>query len=108
MGYYNRRTINPFSSVGYFEEESKFYHTWSIYEQGRRYGSLKLKEIIPIKDYLELPAFVVEELIEGVSKGMIERDQYEKDNAPKVDPLESLSPKERELLKKLRESSSEF
>lgn len=108
MGYYTRKTITPFTSVGYFEEENKFYHPWSIFEQGKKYGSLKLKEVIPIKDYLELPGFIVDDLIDGISKGMIERDNYERDNAPKHDPLKTLSDQDKELIKKLRESGIEL
>lgn len=83
MGYVDGRTLTPFSSAGYYEVESSFRHPWEISELGRVYTFLKLKDVIPLKEFLDLPKFIIDDLIDGMSKGMTERDALEKQRLSK-------------------------
>lgn len=73
MGYYTLKTMTPHSSVGYHKDENKFYHPWSLESCGKEFGYAKLKEILPIRDFLTLPNVVVEEVIQGIVDGEQER-----------------------------------
>lgn len=95
MGYYNRATMTPHSSVAFIEKENEFQHPWSIENIGRQYGYGKMKELIPLHDYLTLPAFIVEDLILGISKGEAQRAKAE---AAKLPPADTVSKEDRELL----------
>lgn len=84
MGYYEPKKRTPHSSVAYIEAENKFYHPWSIASSGRTYGYGKLKELIPLRDYMEMPNCIVEELLESVVEA--EKERYKVDNPPDADP----------------------
>lgn len=103
MGYYDLKTMTPHSSVGYFPAEHKFFHPWSLHSFGKEYGYAKLKEVIPLRDYMTLPNVVVEALIDGIVEG--ERQRFEDDggNTPpqKDDALEGLTKEQLRELKKL-------
>lgn len=95
MGYYDRSTLKPHSSVTFVEKENEYYHPWSIDAIGHQYGWGKLKEIIPLKEYLTLPAHLVENLVKGITKG---EEQRSKADAAAAPPTEGLSKEDRELL----------
>lgn len=84
MGYYEPKKRTPHSSVAYFESENKFYHPWSIASSGKTYGYGKLKDLLPLRDYMEMPAAVVDELLEAVVEA--EKERYKLDNPPESDP----------------------
>jgi hypothetical protein len=73
MGYYSRKTITPHSPIAFHKEEHEFYHPWSLISSGEEYGYGKLHEILPLKDFMTLPAVVVESMLEGVIKGQDRR-----------------------------------
>lgn len=93
MGYYDQKSKDPFSSVGWFKEENEYFHPWSLAMSLETYGYHKLHEILPLKDYLEMPNVIVEEILESVSRGLskreradAERRRAEEDRSPtKVD-----------------------
>jgi hypothetical protein len=95
MGYYDRSTLKPHSSVAFIEKENEYYHPWSIDAIGHQYGWGKLKDIIPLNDYLNLPAFLVESLVKGITKG---DEQRAKADAAAAPPTDGLSKEDRELL----------
>jgi len=78
MGYSTPNGRNPFSSVAYYEAEHKFFHPWSHNSNAKRYGYNKLKEILPLRDYLELPIHIVDEYIDGLVEGETARFEAEK------------------------------
>lgn len=80
MNHYTPATMDPFSSVAYIPEENNFWHEWSIKAVAKKYGFYKLHEIIPLKDYMEMPMFLIDDLITGVTEGRSERDKI--DNPP--------------------------
>lgn len=98
MGYYNRSTMTPHSSVAFIKMENGFIHPWSIKHIGNQYGYGKMKELIPLKDYLTLPAFLVDDLVSGITEGEALRA---KQDAPKQDNT-ALSKEDRELLELAR------
>lgn len=93
MGYYNRSTMSPHSSVAFIKMENGFIHPWSIKNVGHQFGYGKMKELIPLRDYLTLPAFLVEDLLTGITDGESLRSKQDK---PKEDP--GLSKEDREML----------
>lgn len=94
MGYYNRSTMSPHSSIAFIKMENGFIHPWSIKNLGHQFGFGKMKEIIPLKDYLTLPAFLVDDLVAGITEGEAIRS---KQDTPKPDNT-ALSKEDRELL----------
>jgi hypothetical protein len=80
MNHYTPATMDPFSSVAYIPEENNFYHEWSIKAVAKKYGFYKLHEILPLRDYMEMPMFLIDDLITGVTEGRSERDKI--DNPP--------------------------
>jgi len=80
MNYYTPATMDPFSSVLYIPEENEFYHEWSIKSVAKKYGFYKLHEIMPLRDYMEMPMFMIDDLITGVGEGRSQRDKQ--DNPP--------------------------
>lgn len=82
MGYYRTETMTPFSSVAYIKEENEFYHPLSFEETGKRYGFNKLHDVIPMETYLKLPAFMVDDFLNGITKGKEQRFKLDKDKAP--------------------------
>lgn len=95
MGYYTRRGMTPHSSVAFIEKENEFEHPWSIKRIGHQFGYAKLKELISLKDYLTLPAFLVDDLVSGLNQGEMKRA---KEDAPKTTDHGGLSKEDRELL----------
>jgi hypothetical protein len=77
LEYYNQKTRTPFSSIGYFSAENDFFHPWSLEQIGEHYGYHKLKELMDPKDFLTLPAVVVDEFLEAVSSGLNKREKAE-------------------------------
>lgn len=77
MGYYNARTLEPFSSAEYRKESNDYYHPWSIRESGRFYGLNRLKDTISLKDFMTFPNCHLTELLEGVSTGETERHEMD-------------------------------
>lgn len=100
MGYLTPVTITPHSSVKFIEQENVFQHPWSIKNIGRNYGYGKLKEIIPLNEYLTLPAFLVDDLVEGITLGSEQRMKKDKDNAPPEPQLTKEEKAQVELMKK--------
>lgn len=94
MGYYDRSTMSPHSSVAFIKMENGFVHPWSIKHLGHQYGYGKMKEIIPLRDYLTLPAFLVDDLMGGITEGEALRT---KQDTPKQDDT-PLSKEDRALL----------
>jgi hypothetical protein len=82
MGYLTPATMTPHSSVRFIEEENKFTHPWSIKHIGQQYGYARLKDIIPLQEYLNLPAYFVEDLIEGIVTGSDRRARQEAERQP--------------------------
>ena len=74
---YNPKSRTPYSSIAYTEAENEFYHPWSIEQIGEEYGYHKLKELMEPKDYLTLPAVVVDSFLNSVSIGLNKRDKAE-------------------------------
>ena len=97
MGYYTPNKQTPFSSVGYFKEENEFIHPWSIESSGKQYGYHKLHEIIPLKDFMEMPAFIVDELVEAVTQGKIARDKEDAAEAKRREEERNRADKTRDL-----------
>lgn len=95
MGYYHPSKMTPHSSVAFIEKENEFAHPWSIENIGRNYGYAKLKDIIPLNDYLTLPAFLVDDLVAGLVKGETQRAKADAAAAP---PEGQVSKEDRELL----------
>lgn len=77
MGYYSPKTQNPFSSVGWFKEENEYFHPYSLSLAGETYGYHKLQELMPIKDFFEMPNVIVEEILDSVSRGLKKREDAE-------------------------------
>jgi hypothetical protein len=80
MNYYTPATMDPFSSVAYIPGENEFYHEWSFKSVGKRYGYNKLHEILPLRDYMEMPMCMLDDLLTGVTEGRVQRDTF--DNPP--------------------------
>jgi hypothetical protein len=80
MNHYTPATMDPFSSVAYIPEENDFYHEWSIKSVAKKYGFYKIHEIMPLRDYMEMPMFLIDDLISGVTEGRSQRDKV--DNPP--------------------------
>lgn len=96
MGYIDPTDITPHSSVAFHKAENEFYHPWSIESLGHQYGYARLKEIIPLKDYLTLPAHLVDGLIEGIMDG--EKKRLAETPVNKDDPLAGMSAEDRRLI----------
>lgn len=82
MNYCRPDKINPFSSAQYHDEENAFIHELSVSSSGKFYGLNKIKDLMPLKDFMTLPAVVVEELIDGILKGEEIRFELEKQATP--------------------------
>ena len=95
MGYYHPSKMTPHSSVAFIEKENEFVHPWSIENLGREYGYGKMKEIIPLKDYLTLPAFLVDNLVRGLIRGETQRAKADAAARP---PDDHLSREDKDLL----------
>jgi len=100
MGYLTPATMTPHSSVLFIDKENAFQHPWSIKNVGRQYGYARLKEIIPLNDYLTLPAFLVEDLVEGISAGSEQRTKKELESTPPPLPLTKEEREQMEMMKK--------
>jgi hypothetical protein len=85
MNYYNTKTKTPFSSVQYFKEEHEYYHPWSLKSSGKMFGFHKLHEVISLKDFMEWPMCVTDELLDGITEGRNERDKLDNPNPPDAD-----------------------
>jgi hypothetical protein len=83
MNYYTPANMDPFSSVAYIPVEHEFTHEWSIKAVAKKYGFYKLHEIMPLRDYMEMPMFLIDDLIQGVGEGRSQRDKI--DNPPDAD-----------------------
>lgn len=79
MGYYTLTDRNPWSSVGVFEKENEYMHEYSLEEIGKRYTFLKLDEFMTLDDYLNKPAFIIDDLLKGMQKGKEERYKLEEE-----------------------------
>lgn len=77
MGYYRFKERTPFDSVGFHSAENDYYHEYSLKEVGRRYAFNKLNELLPLKEYLELPLHTLPDMIEGLREGTFERYQWD-------------------------------
>lgn len=77
MEYYTPKNQDPFSSVGWFKEENEYFHPLSLSMSGETYGYHKLHEIMPIKDFFEMPNVMVEEILDSVSRGLKKREEAE-------------------------------
>ena len=102
MGYYTLKTRTPHSSVGYNSDENKFFHQWSLESAGKEYGYAKLKELIPLHDYLTLPNSIVEEIIVGIVEG--ERERFQQDKEKQQEPDASKDGLTKEQLKELKKA----
>lgn len=78
MGHYTAETMTPFSSVLFQKSEYAFYHPLSLHEAMKRYGFNKLEGIIPMDVYLNLPASMIDETIEGITEGKKARFEADK------------------------------
>ena len=96
MGYTSPEKIKPHSPIAYHIKENEFYHPWSIESIGHNYGHARLKDIIPLGDYLTLPAHLVDGLLRGIMRGEKQREA----ERPKEPPPSSgnLSPEEKMLM----------
>jgi hypothetical protein len=101
MGYYDRSQLNPHSSVAFIKKENEFVHPWSINAIGKYYGRAKLKDVIPLHDYLNLPAFLVDDLVLAISEGEAQRSKADADATP---PEAGLSKEEKEILELARKA----
>lgn len=100
MNYYTPATMDPFSSVAYIPAENDFIHEWSIKSVAKKYGFYKLHEVMSLRDYMEMPMFMIDDLIAGVGEGRSQRDKA--DNPPDQDG-KSKVPNVRESNKDLTE-----
>lgn len=96
MGYVDPTEITPHSSVAFHKAENDFFHPWSIDNVGYQYGYARLKDIIPLRDYLTLPAHLVDGLIEGIVDGEKKR-QAEVPSKPE-DLFAGMSPEDKKLM----------
>lgn len=69
LGYLDPTKLQPHSSIAFHKESNEFFHPWSIQSIGEQYGYGKLEDVIPLHDYLTLPANLVNGLISGIIKG---------------------------------------
>lgn len=83
MNYYSPATMDPFSSVAYLPIENEFIHEWSVKAVAKKYGFYKLHEVMSLRDYMEMPMFLIDDLISGVGEGRTQRDKI--DNPPDSD-----------------------
>lgn len=100
MNYYTPGTMDPFSSVAYIPVENEFIHEWSIKAVAKKYGFYKLHEVMSLRDYMEMPMFLIDDLIAGVGEGRSQRDKV--DNPPDQDG-NNKSPNVKETNKDLME-----
>lgn len=98
MGFYTPQTQTPHSSVAYHEAEHKFYHPWSNHSFAKQYGYSRIKEIMPLKDYMMLPSCQVDEWIEGVVEG--ESARFELEKSQQDQQMSELEKQQAELAKR--------
>lgn len=79
LGYIDPAEMRPHSPIAFHKESNEYYHPWSIESIGEHYGYGKLHEVIPLNDYLTLPANLVDRLIKGILKG---KDRRIKETPP--------------------------
>lgn len=73
MGYYAPNEIKPHSPVLYHAKESKYIHPLSLVQSTRKYAYSKLQNVLPLELYLNLPYFMIDDLLEGLRIGSEER-----------------------------------
>lgn len=104
MNYYTPATMDPFSSVAYVPVENEFTHEWSIKAVAKKYGFYKLHEVMSLRDYMEMPMFLIDDLIAGVGEGRSQRDKV--DNPPETEgnsKLPKVSETNRDLMEIMRQ-----
>lgn len=79
MGYAVPTSLRPHQSIKYHRMESSFIHPWSFDAVGEQWGVNKLHEFIPLRDYLELPANSVDQILAGVIRGRGKRKKMDDD-----------------------------
>lgn len=105
MGFYKPEGITPFSSSEYRSIEHEYTHPWSLKETGRFFGLHKLKDLIPLKDFVTLPNCVLDDLIAGVTQG--ETDRLELDRQYEASkPTQQVVDKE--ILRQFKEAGLEI
>lgn len=100
MQFYTAATKTPFSGIQYFKEESEFYHPWSIKETMKIFGYNKLHEVMPLDVFVGLPMFMLDDAIDGLTKGRDARFKFDKDNKPKG---QTDAPELKDVMKQLEE-----
>lgn len=80
MGYVSPRNLPPHQSVKFFPSEVRYYHPFSYESIGEYYGTFRLDEYLPLRDYLELPANCADTLVKAVQKGREKRLVMEKEH----------------------------
>lgn len=101
MNYSTPQAIAPHSSALFHKEEHAFIHEWSITSSGKFYGLNRLKEVMTLKEFMTMPACVVEELIDGVTEGNKQRFALDEQNTPK-EGTDKLTAENRKLIEEAK------
>lgn len=80
MNYVDLNKNDPFRSIKYYPEEHVFDHDLSITSIGRNYEITRLRDILPIEPFLNLPIDITDELIQGMQIGQKQRIELEEDD----------------------------
>lgn len=73
MGYSDPTKLRPGDSIATNSSETGYLHPWSFESIMETYEYHKLHEFMSVKDYLEMPSFMVDRIIKGRSKGRVKR-----------------------------------
>lgn len=60
---------NMLTGIRYNRARKEFSHRWSAHSFGRMFGVREYNELLPLKDFLEMPILVIEDILEGVAAG---------------------------------------
>lgn len=99
MGYLSADDRSPHGPVSWVAKEHNYVHPFSLKKRAFDYGFHQLKDLMPLETYLNLPADLLDDLIEGIREGSemrIEKTPKTENKAP-LDPTAAILS---EMLKK--------
>ncbi len=86
MGYMEEHGRKPHTPVSWVPEEHHFTHPFSLQRRCDDYGYYRMREVIPLTDYLGMPADIVDTVMSAVRAGADRRLNEEKEKTPPPPP----------------------
>ncbi len=86
MGYMDLQGRKPHTPVSWVPVEHQYTHPFSLQRRCDDYGYFRMREIIPLVDYLHMPADILDTVMNAVRAGADRRLNEEKTKNPPPPP----------------------